>query len=150
MNSVMDYVRDSMCGPLIRDHLVTRADLHNIKRQHNINCIQKASDDADSVLYWVKEMKCEEFNPVLCFKPQGEKSNYNGVEEKDFIFGYQMQFQKEMFETQGSNLICVDATHSTTAYDFQLVTVLVVEDHNITYPLFFFKFILFASIDIER
>ena len=139
MNSVMDYVRDSMCGPLIRDHLVTRADLHNIKRQHNINCIQKASDDADSVLYWVKEMKCEEFNPVLCFKPQGEKSNYNGVEEKDFIFGYQMQFQKEMFETQGSNLICVDATHSTTAYDFQLVTVLVVEDHNITYPLFFFN-----------
>ena len=74
MNSVMDYVRDSMRGPLNRDHLITRVDLHNIKRQYNINCMQKASDENDSVLYWVKEMECEEFNPVLCFKPQGKKS----------------------------------------------------------------------------
>ena len=47
MTSVMDYIRDSMCGPLNRDHLITRADLHNIKQQYNINCMQKASDDAD-------------------------------------------------------------------------------------------------------
>jgi len=64
MNSVMDYTSDSMCGPLNRDHLVTRLDLHNIKQQYNINCMQKANEDADSVLYWVQEMKSEEFNPV--------------------------------------------------------------------------------------
>ena len=69
MTSVMDYIRDSMCGPLNRDHLITRADLHNIKQQYNINCMQKASDDADSVLYWVQEMQSEKFNPVLFFKP---------------------------------------------------------------------------------
>ena len=82
MTSVMDYIRGSMCGPLHRDHLITRADLHNIKQQYNINCMQKASDDTDSVLYWVQEMKCEEFNPVLFFKPQSQKSHFNGVEEK--------------------------------------------------------------------
>ena len=51
MTSVMDYIWGSMCGPLNRDHLITRADLHNIKQQYNINCMQKASDDTDSVLY---------------------------------------------------------------------------------------------------
>ena len=58
-------------------------------------------------------MQCEEFNPVLCFKQQGEKSSYNGVEEKDFLLGLQTQFQKEMFETHTNKLICVDATHGT-------------------------------------
>ena len=135
MNSVMDYVRDSMCRPINRDHLITRADLHNIKRQYNINCMEKASDDTDSVLYWVKEMECEEFNLVLRFKQQGEKSSYNCVEEKDFLFGFQTQFQKEMFETHGNKLICVDATHGTSAYDFQLVTVLVLDDHNEGIPV---------------
>ena len=43
MTSVMDYIRGSMCGPLNRDHLITRADLHYIKQQYNINCMQKAS-----------------------------------------------------------------------------------------------------------
>ena len=122
--------RGSMCGPLNRDHLITCADLHNIKQQYNINCMQKASDDTDSVLYWVQEMQCEEFNPVLFFKPQGQKSDFNGVEEKDFLLALQTQFQKEMFEKHAQKLICVDATHVTTAYDFQLVTVLVTDDYD--------------------
>ena len=69
MNSVMDYIHDSMCRPLNRDHLITHSDLHNIKQQYNINCKQRANEDADSVLYWVQKMQCEEFNPVLHFKP---------------------------------------------------------------------------------
>ena len=130
MTSVMDYIPGSICGPLNRDHLITHADLHNIKQLYNINCMEKASDDADSVLYWVQEMQCEEFNPILFFKPQGQKSDFNGVEEKDFLLALQTQFQKEMFEKHAQKLICVDATHGTTAYDFQLVTVLVIDDYN--------------------
>ena len=82
MSSVMDYIRGSMCGPLNRDHLITHADLHNIKQQYDINCMQKASDDTDSVLYWVQEIQCEEFNPVLFFKPQGQKSDFNVWKKK--------------------------------------------------------------------
>ena len=93
------------------------------------------SDDADSVLYWVQEMQCEEFNPVLFFKPQGQKSDFNGVEEKDFLLALQTQFQKEMFEKHAQKLICVDTTHGTTAYDFQLVTVLVIDDYNEGIPV---------------
>ena len=58
--------------------------------------MQKDSDDADSVLDWVQKMQCEEFNTVLFFKPQGQKSDFNGVKEKDFLLALQTQFQKDM------------------------------------------------------
>ena len=80
-------------------------------------------------------MQCEEFNPVLFFKPQGQKSDFNGVEEKDSLLALQTQFQKEMFEKHAQKSICVDATHGTTAYDFQLVTVLVTDDYKEVIPV---------------
>ncbi len=39
MNAIMDFIRDSQAGPLNRDHLTTRLDLHNIKHQYNISCM---------------------------------------------------------------------------------------------------------------
>ena len=47
----------------------------------------------------------------------------------------QTEFQKEMFNKDGSKLICVDATHGSTAYDFQLITVLVIDDFNEGIPV---------------
>ena len=70
-------------------------------------------------------MLCEEFNPVLCFKRQGEKSDYHGVEDKDFLLGFETQFQNEMFEKWVNKLICTDATHGTTAYDFHKSQILI-------------------------
>ena len=90
--------------------------------------MQQTSADAHSALYWVQEMQCKEFNPVLFLKPQGEKSDCNDVKENDFLLGLQTQFQKEMFQNHAQKLICIKATHSMTAYDFQLVTVLVIHD----------------------
>ena len=40
-----------------------------------------------------------------------------------------------MFEKYAQKLICVDATHSTTAYDFHLVTVLVTDNYNEGIPV---------------
>ena len=47
----------------------------------------------------------------------------------------QTEFQKEMLNEYGSRLICIDATHGTTAYDFQLITVLVIDDFNQGIPV---------------
>ena len=88
--------------------------------------MQKDQNDATSVLYWVAEMEREEHNDVLCFKGQGEISDHAGIETDDFLLGIQTEFQRDMFVRYASKLVCVDATHGTNAYDFQLVTVLVV------------------------
>ena len=135
MNAIMDFIRDSQAGPLTRDHLTTRLDLHNIKHQYNINCMEKDQDDANSVLYWVAEMEREEHNPVLCFKSQGENSDHAGVEKNDFLLGIQTQFQQDMFVKYAQKLVCVDATHGTNSYDFQLVTVLVIDDYDEGIPV---------------
>ena len=135
MNSLMDHIRDTHCGPLTRDNLTTRADLRNIKRQYNIDCKQKDSDDANSVLYWVEEMQGEKYNPVICFKRQGEEYEEQGVDKNDFLFGLQTEFQKDMFRKYATKLVCVDTTHGTTAYDFQLITVLVIDDYDEGIPV---------------
>ena len=135
MNSIMDNIRDTQFGQLTRDQLSTRVDLRNIKRQYNINCKEKDSDDASSVLYWVEEMKREAYNPVLCFKRQEEESSDDAVEKNNFLLGLQTEFQKEMFVKYAQKLVCVDATHGTTSYDFQLITVLVIADYDEGIPV---------------
>ena len=92
MTNILDSIRDSCVGPVKRDHLTSRKDLHNIKSQYNLNLIQKGSDDAKSVLFWVSEMKVAKFNSVLCYKSQGETSTSPGVEENDFLLGLQTEF----------------------------------------------------------
>lgn len=50
----------------------------------------------------------------------------------DFLLA---EFQKEMFSKYTSKLIFVDATHGTTAYDFQLITVLVTDNFEEGVPV---------------
>lgn len=40
-----------------------------------------------------------------------------------------------MFSKFATKLICVDATHGTTAYDFQLITVLLIDDYDEGIPV---------------
>ena len=135
MNAIMDYIRDSQADPLTRDHLTTRLDLHNIKHQYNISCMQKDQDDANSIMYWVAEMEREDHNSVLCFKSQGDISSHAGIESNDFLLGIQTEFQHEMFVKHATKLVCVDATHGTNSYDFQLITVLVIDDYDEDIPV---------------
>ena len=98
--------------------------------------MQKDNDDAKSVMYWVAEMEREtDYNPVICYKGQGEDSCHMGLNNKDFLLGIQMEFQKEMLVKYAHKLVCADATHGTNTYDFQLITVLVVDDYNEGIPM---------------
>lgn len=139
MNAIMDLIRDSQAGPLNRDHLTTCSDLHNIKHQYNISCMQKYQDDANSVLHWVAELEREEHNDILCFKHQRESSDHAGIEKNDFLLGIQTKFQEDMFKRYARKLVSVDAMRGTNAYDFQLVTVPVVDDYDKGIPVAFLK-----------
>lgn len=80
-------------------------------------------------------MQGEKYNPVICFKRQGEESEEQGVDNNDFLLGLQTEFQKDMFRKYATKLVCVDATHETRAYDFQLITVLVIDDYDEGIPV---------------
>eukprot|EP00794_Sanderia_malayensis_P017246 gene17246-18967_t len=126
VEAVLDEIRDNIDGNLSRDHLISKQDVYNIMHQYNISAVQKHSQDATSVHCWVAELQSQEYNSILCYKPQGEQKY--GLPPNDFLLGIQTEFQRDLMLEQAENLVCLDSTHCTTGYDFLLVTVLV-KDH---------------------
>lgn len=128
MEKILDDIRDTVTDHVSRVHLVTRQDLYNIKRQYNIEGIARHSNDHVSTSIWVEEMKALDYDPILLYKPQGNPSDLFAVCSDDFILCIQTKFQKDCFTKFAKNVICVDATHCTTQYDFKLVTILVMDE----------------------
>ena len=79
----------------------------------------------------VKELQAEPYNPILLYKPQGTTDSKLSMISKDgFIFALQTEFQRDLYRQYASTVICIDSTHKTNAYDFKLVTLLVVDEYG--------------------
>lgn len=132
MDRIMDDIRETVSKELNREHLISRQDLHNIKKQYNIDGVIRHQNDLISTSAWVEDMKNLKYNSVLLFKRQGEEQNdhMDNVSDKDFILCLQTEFQRDMLIKFGSNVICIDSTHGTNAYDFYLTTLLVLDEYE--------------------
>ena len=136
IDKILDSIRDTVGdNGLQRQHLSSRQDLRNIMRQYNIEGIEKHPNDPTSVAAWVHEMQSMQFDPVIAFKQQGIASEDPNILESDFLLGVQTQFQLDMMQAFGNNVICLDATHGTNVYGFLLVTVMVIDDFGEGIPV---------------
>ncbi len=139
-DKILDGVRDSIGSSLDRSHLVAKNDLYNIEKSYNIRKIERHKDDAMSVHLWVQECIVERNNPILLYKPQGQRIAEvrvnQGLGEHDFVLALQTPLQKELLQKCGhKRIVCVDATHGTNSYDFLLLTVLVVDELGEGFPV---------------
>ena len=134
---IMDNIRDKVHNEMKREQLVTRMDILNIKRQYNIECIEKSKNDLFSVKAWVCELEQLEYNPITIFKVQGEEQGYNinNLGPNDFILGIQTQFQRDMLVKFVQNGICIDTTHKTNQYNFLLLTLMVLDEFGEGIPV---------------
>ena len=91
IEKILDDVRNQtdIATSLNRQHLITRQDIHNIRRQFNID---GHNDDQLSVCALVKELETLEYNPIVAFKPQGSEGT-NGLVVDDFVLVIQTKFQ---------------------------------------------------------
>ena len=124
---ILDDIREDT-GKLNRLHLTTRQDIRNIERCFGLKTSQKHQNVSVSVDIWVHEMqKDSEKNPVLLYKPQDSEphSKCPSLKKKDFILVIQTPLQREMLIKFGTSVICMDGTNS---YDFNLITVVVVDE----------------------
>ncbi|XP_049528185.1 uncharacterized protein LOC125947470 [Dermacentor silvarum] len=88
-------------------------------------------------------MHAEKDNPVLFFKHQGQPDKadildrppHDLLDEKDFMLAIMTEPQQELFKKLGTDRVCIDGTHGTTGFDFQLVTVLVVDEFGTGFPV---------------
>lgn len=137
MDRILDDIRDTVDCYIHRDHLVTRKDVQNIKLQFNMESAMKHKNDLVSVSSWVNEMKELDYNPVVIFKQQGlpQSDFMDNVANSDFLLGIQTEFQRDMFRKFGNTTICMDSTHGTNMYNFNLVTVVVVDDYGEGIPV---------------
>ena len=72
---ISDKISYNIDTNLNREDLVTRVDLHNIKRRYNLELQdgQLHKNDSTSVNIWVEQMKEQgENNPVIYYKRQGK------------------------------------------------------------------------------
>ncbi|XP_067134139.1 uncharacterized protein [Centruroides vittatus] len=79
-------------------------------------------------------MKSLEQSPVLYFKQQGEVDAQQKLGNEDFILIIMLPIQQELLKMLGQQMICVDSTHGTTAYDFYLSTILTVDEFGSGLP----------------
>jgi len=138
---ILNDVRDSATGKEIqRIHLLEKKDLHNIRRDFNITYSTKHHEnDAVSVKLWVDRMKSkDDHSPILYFKPQGEIDlNVPHFTENDFCLIIMTKYQSEMLVQFGNDKICIDGTHGLNSYNFQLYTIVVIDEYGNGYPVAF-------------
>ena len=97
---------------------------------------QRHHDDASSVAAWVDGMRgMGDDNVVLSYKPQGVDDDKTGLKREDFLTVPQTLVQAEILKEFGGKVVCVDATHGTNAYEFKLITLLVVDEYGEGFPV---------------
>ena len=126
---ILDDIRDSVSEQTIgREHLTNKRDILNVKNELNFQNIQKHQEDHVSVFLWINEIKKKQsFDPILLFKQQGLEDDRGIIGKDDFMLCIQTEFQLRMLKEFGSTGICMDATHGTNMYDFQMISVMVVD-----------------------
>ena len=85
MLTILDKICDGESAQLGREHLINPQEIHNIRRQLNLYAVEKHRLDTASILHWVTELKQQDYDPVLCYKTQGEESD--NLRSDDFLLG---------------------------------------------------------------
>ena len=136
-DKILDDIRNSVSDNFKRIHLIQRKDINNIERAFKLEGGQRHHDDATSVAAWVEEMRgMGDDNVVLYYKPQGADDDKTGLKREDFLIVLQTPIQAEMLiKFAEGKVVCVDATHGTNAYDFKLMTLLVVDEYGEGFPV---------------
>ncbi|XP_028137903.2 uncharacterized protein LOC114332316 [Diabrotica virgifera virgifera] len=139
VSHILNSTRDNIGCAFKRDHLLTRMDINNVMRSYNIGlkngCRHK--QDAVSVELWVQEISGTENNPVKFHKRQNSECTAYNLENNDICLILMSPVQAELLKKFGQNLICVDSTHGLNAYDFEMTTVLVVDEFGNGFPVAF-------------
>jgi len=134
--SVLDQNRDDFTEDHIkRRHILTRKDITNIKTSFGIVSDEgiRNKNDAISVELFVEEQKACINNYVLYYKPQGSEDDL--LKNEDFCLILMNRSQLLMLKKFGSNIISIDSTHGLNPYDFELTTLMVVDEYGEGFPV---------------
>lgn len=132
LQKILDDIRESIhTEELERLHLITRTDLHNIKRDFKLNDTQHHSSDDVSVSVWLAKMK----DCVLLHKKVGD--DLDNLDSKDRVIVLMTELQCGLLQKFGTNIVCVDTTYSTNVQNLLVTTLLVLDEFGSGIPVAF-------------
>ena len=136
---ILDNIRNSVGDDLKRIHLITRKDIRNTEKAYQVNSVRRHEDDATSVACWVQEItEKKAISPVIFYKCPGvsQPEDCDNMGINDFMICLQTPLQATLMKQFGhKKILCMDSTHGTNSYDFQLVTIVVVDEYGERYPV---------------
>lgn len=135
---ILDDIKKSVTAGESVNHLhaVDKRYLHNIVRGYNLDRNIVHTNDAFSIDKWVHEqMLLKEMSPIAYFKMQGcEKGP---LLKEDFMIVIMTPYQKDILAKYATDRVCVDRIHETTNHDFQLTTLLTIDEFGAGCPVAF-------------
>lgn len=107
--------------------------MNNVKTAFNINISEgvRHASDAVSVDLWVNSDQQD----VIYYKKQGSENENALLKVEDFCLIIMNKSQEAMLKKFGANIIAVDSTHGVNSYDFELTTVVVVDEFGEGFPV---------------
>jgi len=124
-----------------RLHLVTKQDLKNIVRDFNLSRgVRVCANDADSVAAWVEQNRQDgDRSLVRYIKFQGSVDEQRDLAADDFMLVIMTEAQiavlKQLYKP--NHEVAMDSTHGTNAYDYQLTTLMIIDEHGEGFPAAF-------------
>lgn len=147
MSFILNEVRESIPVPVAdptivdRSQLLTRNDLHNIKRDFGLFQGRYHRDDNQSVAILFERLEKQPGNPVrLNRQPslQCSSSPKKGNEAKGLMIVLATDYQLKLMRERGNGgTICMDSTHGTAGYDYHLTTIMVIDEFGFGVPVAF-------------
>jgi len=107
-----------------RIHLTSRKDLVNITKSFGLDSkVVRDRNDLVSIESLIEEMGSNENDPILHYSPP-EDGDFG------FVLIIATRGQKYMMEKYSHSIIAIDSTHGTNDYNFQLTTIMIVDENR--------------------
>lgn len=121
---ILEKIRSSFCEEnQHRIHGTRMRDFENISRDFKIGIdVRRDPNDLTSVQAMIEEMQSSESDPILLYHEQTETDSS--------LIAIATSAQISMFNQFGGNIIAIDSTHGTNDYNFQLTTIMMVDENR--------------------
>jgi len=139
-DDILNSVRDNLSPTeMSRLHLLERRDLKNITNEFHLGKVH-CKKDAESLRGWVEMCRQENSELVRFVKYQGEVATDGSQDGRitigDFMIVLMNDVQVQMLQQYGHHsLNCLDSTRGSNAFDFQLTTLLIIDDYGEVFPV---------------
>ncbi|XP_074604061.1 uncharacterized protein LOC141857461 [Brevipalpus obovatus] len=116
-----------------RIHRLRYQDLRNISRDFKLRSnVVRNQNDLVSVESHIEQMRTQTVDPIIIYQEQDSEHNL------PLILGICNEGQRFMLDKYGGDIIAIDSTHGTNDYNFQLTTIMVVDENRTGFPVAFF------------